>query len=200
MRKEFVLFIIVLFSIVSIGQGQNLIISDTVYKKGIYRTFEEFRFNKPSIDLDYKIVSKKSGYGLFGAEGSIPVYRLDVDKKVGKSIGKIFGFSDGRNIYINPSFPELSPQTDFSKIEFIREYCYFENIQITRISNGSHTTETKSLSKKLIDVVRVKGITLDKYTLRELIADDKDLLEEFNNESQKNKKLKEYVIRYANKS
>jgi hypothetical protein len=36
-----------------------------------------------------------------------------ISKKTGKSIGNVFGFCDGKNVYINDDSPRLSPSTEF---------------------------------------------------------------------------------------
>jgi hypothetical protein len=43
-----------LFGVTLITHGQRIITSDTIYKAGIYRTFQEFKYNNPSIGLNYK--------------------------------------------------------------------------------------------------------------------------------------------------
>jgi len=48
--KRIILFL-VLCSIFFTGSGQNLIINDTIYKDGIYWSFEEFKHNTPSLNL-----------------------------------------------------------------------------------------------------------------------------------------------------
>ena len=48
--------ITLIFSLLSICCfSQYPILTDSVKKAGIYRTFEEFRDNKPSIILDFKV-------------------------------------------------------------------------------------------------------------------------------------------------
>jgi hypothetical protein len=50
--------------------------------------------------------------------------------------------------------------------------------------------------KKLYTLTTGEVISLSKNKIQEIIADDKELSDKFNNESQKNKKFKEYIIKY----
>jgi len=74
--------------------------NDNLFNTGIYKNFKEFKENKPSIELNYQISTKMRGYGILNASGQIPFYRLNIEKEKGKTIGKVFGFCDGENIYI----------------------------------------------------------------------------------------------------
>jgi hypothetical protein len=191
-----ILFLVTLITMTTLVKSQNLIINDTVYKAGIYRTFEEFKYNNPSIDFNYGITTKNRGYGFLNAAGQVTYYRIMINKKLGKSIGNVFGFCDGKNVYINESLPRLSPKTGFMRIEYFGKYCYYEDRFCTTVYTGNGTTQSCELDEKLININTGEVIRLSKKTLRELIANDTKLLNEFNEQSQKNKKLKEFAIRY----
>lgn len=194
-----ILFLLTLIAMTTIIEGQPLIISDTTYKAGIYRTFKEFQNNNPSIDFSYVISTKNRGYRFLNESAQVTYSRIVIDKKSGKSIGKVFGFCDGKNVYINESLPRLGPKTEFSKIECFGNYCYFEDIIRKTIYAGTVVTSSCSLDEKIININTGEIIHLSKKTLRELIGDDSELPDEFDNESQKNKKLKEYFIKYMEK-
>jgi len=89
--KRIILFSLLVFIFLTVT-GQNLIINDSVYKDGIYRTFEEFKHNKPSIEFNYNVIVKSRGYGLSNLADQVPFYKIMINKKEGKSIGKVFGF------------------------------------------------------------------------------------------------------------
>lgn len=80
--------------------GQQTIIDDSVVlKRGIYQTFEEFKFNKPSIICDFKVDSFPVSYGMYSGKKLIS-YKLVLDKQVAKTIRNDYGFCDGKNVYI----------------------------------------------------------------------------------------------------
>jgi hypothetical protein len=180
-------------------KSQNLIINDSILKVGIYRDFNEFKYNNPSIKFDYQISTIEHGYGFLNSSGTVTFYRISIDKKAGKAIGNIFGFCDGKNVYINENLPRLGPKAGFSKIEYFGLYCYFESIFYQTAYNGTNSYTTSSLAENVINMSNGEVIRLTKKTLKELIANDEELLTEFNNESQKNKKLKDYIIKYLEK-
>ncbi len=214
-----------LFSILLTVNGQNLIINDSIFREGIYKTFEELKYNKPSMEFNYNVITKSHRYGLSNEKGQVPFYKIMINKKEGKSIGKIFGFCDGKTVYINDNSPRLGPDTEFSKIEYFSKYCYFKYVKIRktekqksraernmdnaknifisnnvgRIMNASTTVIEGRLVEKILNIESGKVISLSTKVLRELIANDKELLDEFNKESQRSQKLMQYLIRYLEK-
>jgi len=194
-----IIFFITLITAAYYTKSQNLIIDDTVYKPGIYRTFEEFKYNNPSIDLNYEVTPKDRGH----KEVRVTYYYIMIDKKMRKEIGRVFGFSDGNNVYVRHSLSKLGPKNGFARIEYFGNYCYFESIYCKHFYESNfitypHTYQCR-LFPRIIDIDSGEIIRLTTWTLRELIADDPELLNEFSNESQKNEKLKEYIIRYLEK-
>jgi len=193
--------------------AQKLIISDSIYKIGIYKDFQEFKYNNPSIEFNYKITTKNRRYGFLLLGGKVTFYKIVIDRKKGKSIGEVFGFCDGKNIYINPNYVLLKSRTCFSKIEYLGQYSYFEDISTKRTfraptymatpTGGSFVGGgggiTYHLRRNVIDLGSATVSILDKKFLRLFIANDNELLNEFNNESNKNKKIKEYFIKYFEK-
>ena len=178
------------------SQSQPSIINDTILKTGIYKNFQEFKTNSPSIEFNYDILTKDEPYGFLGLS-KVAVYRIDIEKKKAVDIGEVFGFCDGKHIYINDDDRMLNPKTNFRRIEYLGAYGYFEST-FHSISNytGQGITIMTYLDKKVIDTNTGRVSILDKSTLRTIIADDKELLNEFNNASWKNKKLKDYLIKY----
>jgi hypothetical protein len=173
--------------------------NDTWLKAGIYRNFEEFRYNNPSVEFNYQVSKKMRKYGDLRSSGRIPYYRLNIARETGKSIGKVFGFCDGTNVFINENNPDLGPKTEFVQIENLGRFCYFEDRKSTTIFIGTVPSTLYYIDRKIIDANTGEIVGLNKKTLQEIIADDDDLLEEFKNDPNKGKKLKEYLIKYLEK-
>lgn len=173
--------------------------NDTGLKAGIYRNFVEFKHNNPSLEFNYHVSKKMRGYEEFLSSGKIPYYRLNIDKKMGKTIGKVFGFCDGNNVFINENNPRLGPRTEFVQVENLGQYCYFEDRKSTTVFIGTVPTTNYYLDRKILDTDTGEIIGLNKKTLQEIIANDRDLLAEFKNDPKKGKKLKEYLIKYLEK-
>jgi len=86
------LFIAILVLSTSGVIAQVPILEATTYKKGIYKTFEEFQNNAPSLPLNYEFKTVQKSYGAFGAGGKVFFKRLIVKRKEGKAVGEVFGF------------------------------------------------------------------------------------------------------------
>jgi hypothetical protein len=165
-------------------------------KAGIYKDFEEFRQNDPSVEFNIQVSRKLRKYGDIRSRGRITYYRLDIDKAKGRSIGKVFGFSDGEHVYINERHPDLGPGTEFIRIEDLGRYCYFEDRKPTTIFIGTVPTTIYSLERKIMDASTGEIMTLSKKRLEKIITDNNELHAEFQHDPENSKKLKEYLIRY----
>lgn len=123
MKKITVLLCLVF--IVQYSRAQKLIIDNgVVLNRGIYKTYDEFKNNSPSIPLDFDIVSADTGV----------LYRLKIDKEKTDLFGVVWGFCDGKNSYINLDYNMsrkriFRPGSLFSKITYLGRYCYFRNYQ-----------------------------------------------------------------------
>lgn len=165
-------------------------------KAGIYKDFEEFRQNDPSLEFNFQVSRKLRKYGDIRSRGKITYYRLDIDKAKGRSIGRVFGFSDGEHVYINERHQDLGPGTDFIRIENLGRYCYFEDRKPTTIFIGTVPTTIYSLERKIMDAGTGEIMTLSKKRLEEIIKDNSELYTEFQHDPENSKKLKEYLKRY----
>jgi hypothetical protein len=114
-------FIFCSFFIMQFASSQKLIVEEGLdLKRGIYLTYDEFRYNSPSLPLEFEIIKIDTGI----------IYHLKTDKERIAPIGVIWGFCDGKNIYINRDFNMSNkrvfrPDSQFNKIIYIGRYCYF---------------------------------------------------------------------------
>lgn len=150
------------------------------------------KFNNPSIKLKYDIVEKSTKYG----KNEIRHYVLGIDRKdVDKKLN-VYGFSDGNDIFLKASGSKLRPSTQFLKLEVIGQYYYYEEIVYSTVSTGTTTIITPVLYKRIMDMNTGEIKVLNKKTLIGIIGDNENLLREFLDAHQKDKKLKEYLVRY----
>jgi hypothetical protein len=123
MKKITVLLCLVF--LVQLTWAQKLIIDNgVILNRGIYKTYDEFKNNSPSIPLDFGIVSADTGV----------LYRLKIDKEKTDLFGVVWGFCDGKNAYINLDYNMsrkriFRPDSEFSKITYLGRYCYFRTYQ-----------------------------------------------------------------------
>lgn len=197
-------FLLLIFSslLFTSSKKQNFIVDkDVVLKPGFYRNFEEFKNNSPSIEFNYSLTQTPKGYGFMNSAGEVMYYRVVIDKTKAKSIGKVFGFCTGKNVYLCMDEPILKPKTDFVKVNYLGRYCYFEQRGIDVVAGVGPTGYSSKtyLQMTALDINTGKFFTLYKNNVREILANDPDLLEDFKNEKKKNKALKDYLISYSEK-
>ena len=190
------LFILFLVTFYSSGQI-NINDQKDDLKKGIYRNFKEFKFNSPSIELNYQYAINTRGYGFLNSSGVVSYGRLIIEKTARKELGMVYGFCDGKNIYINieSSFGvDLKRNTSFNKVEYLGEYTYLEDV----ISNPSYNgSSTSSLSRKVIKLRNGYVSSLTKSSMRSILSNNTEMLKRFNGESNKKSVLKQYLIEYC---
>lgn len=139
--------------------------SSSNLKRGIYRTFEEFKNNNPSIELTHKIVQIQKNTGGIIEKQKTTFYHLHIDKDAAKKIGKVYGFSDGENMYINELNPKLKPKVLFMRVAFIGNYGVLEYKAFNTIDSlPSRNTviDMNTGSSKMVSKKKLINLTLTK--------------------------------------
>lgn len=114
----------------------------------------------------------------------------------GKDYEKKGAISDGENFYYRYS-EDFFLKKYYSKVEFIGDYMYFLTFSQSYDGyGGSNLSIQENIAKYVnYDGVNVKEF-LNKELLEKIIYDDNELLKKFQNDSKRNKKLKQYLIEY----
>lgn len=108
MKKLFFLWV----ALLPIGlMAQTKIYETKEWKKGIYKTYQEFINNAPSITAEF-IVEEKSTI-----RGGSP---FDFNMKDGSKVGKVFGFCDGKNVYLKGL-----RMGGYCKVDYVGRYSFF---------------------------------------------------------------------------
>ena len=163
----------------STGNTKGYIIYATAYNKGVYRTFEDFKYNRPSI-VDFSIIHNK------------PYVNNEKTGRLRKLKDRdAWGYSDGSKVYIKRArYQEMLGQGRYCyyvdkgwRLRFIMAPPFifptpYSHTVITNFNTGKSYVLTKKLLKTILD------------------TDDKELLKEFTAETGKNKKLLIYIDRY----
>ena len=182
--------LIILFISCSFFSGAQ---ESVMYKSGIYKTFEEFQSNSPSISLDYNIIDVPINLWVNGSKEIQNQYFLKIKKTDSKEIGKIFGFSDGHDFYIGHSRYSLY-QRAYYKIENIsKNIKYFESIK-----SGGRSGKLLAVQEQIIYMIDGKTYYLTDRVLKVFLKDEKELYKRFLKESCKECIRKKYLIEYAN--
>ena len=184
--------------------AQYPIISDVEKKPGIYREYKEFKNNNPSIKLDFQIVNEQVD---LSEVSSLKVYALDIPKDKSREIGNVFGFCDGKRIFIVSSEGNILPNDlhkfVFYKVEFLLKYAVYDALQnntefTMNGGNGAMQMGGMYQTKKTVFFNFETGeiTTLTKNKLKEILSDKPELLEKFKKQDNKNDYLKKYLIDY----
>lgn len=172
----------------SLINHDSYIINTTEYNKGIYKTFEDFKYNKPSIVSNYSFDGKH-------------LWWTDEQSTKQKKIKKreIWGFSDGKKIFVSwHKYDELLEKG---------RYCYFKE-KGTRVVYAVSVLPAMILpvplpykDELIINFNTGKTYLLSKKLMKTILTtDDAELLHEFMNEGQKKKKLFEYLVKYNDRN
>ncbi len=167
------------------SEKSNVLNGRRISQLRLFRNINDLLNNRPSDEISTFVNERKQGL-------DITYYRLEVSKKRGREIGRVFAFSDETGFYINPLKPKLHKRTNFFEADTIGDFIHFiEMASVTTLGNTYPYPE-----KKLLDIRSGKVKSLTRSLLRELIADDQQLLEMFNNEKGKSAKLASYLREY----
>lgn len=195
--KKPCLYILIIFivSLQTYGQEQR------VFKQGIYTSWEELINEVPKHKLPATIQYKKvRTYNILDEIHRIAV--LEVSKEKADKIGGVFAFSDGKELFINEKKPNLSQNPFFTVVEMhganFGIYNDLFSIGLNKkIGIGEFPMYCKISGTNIIDISN-KSITeiKNKKDLKKIIASDKELLEQFQSEDDKNEVIKLYIIQY----
>jgi len=190
------------------GMPQSIFTSNEI-KRGIYKDFNEFITNTPSLSFDNKIWIDEGEMDLLdnyerslfvykGSEVRLPIYRLKNRVNNSRLDTKDFwGYCDGTKFYIN-SYTHI-PRNYFVQLLLVGRYCYFLQIDPNSNSSPPSTTpiNTNGIAEYIVNVNNGKIFRLDRKLLKVILQDDTELLNELNADKEvKHKLLIEYIERY----
>ncbi len=188
---------ILLQAIPSISQSDSLtndILTTKKFRYGIYRTFNEFKSNSPSIISGFEILADSSFLA-----------RHKLKTKKGKIIKEVYGFSDGKNIFI--STKTYAQTNHFIPILALGKITYFEDKKGKANSSLAFSKEKNNALKNPGWVVYIPdgdglAYALSQETIYSILKqNDRELFTKFNKENSKDNfaTLMNYVIEFNKK-
>jgi hypothetical protein len=177
--KKRVLFLLLLIPTVLLGQEKIYNVKEP--KKGLYKTYDEFINNTPSITNEF-IVKEKST-----ARGGSP---WDFEIKDGTKVGKVYGFCDGTSIY----FKGLR-MGGYCKAEYIGPYSFF-NYETHGVGLAAMATPGHLVI--IDDSGEYQDGTVN-YVSKFLRSKAPELADEFDKLEKKKEKRQEYLIKLNEK-
>ena len=171
------------------AQTSPYLLSDTLgLKRGIYKNFEEFKYNKPSERAPFDIVEKSRTYNF----KSHTQYQLEfVNKKDEDRIilDDVWGFCDGYNIYINGQRHEFG-KNNFERLLYAGKYSPYTKF-IFAVSGS-----TNSIIQKVIDIETGNQFTLSENRMDKILSSDPELYKEYLADKESNKKFFDYLKKF----
>ena len=108
------LILIIFIAIPILLFGQDKIYNATELKKGLYKTYDEFINNTPSITNEFSVKNRST------VTGGSP---FDFEIKDGTKVGNVFGFCDGKDVY----FKGLR-NGGYCKADYVGRYSFFNYV------------------------------------------------------------------------
>ena len=201
MRLFIVFFFLIVFPF--IGNSQNLIIDDTnSFKKGIYRSFHEFKYNTPSVPLPdgYMIEEDSRKYSMGGMDtvssGKHINYHLILPDESLRN-DSIWGFCDGKNIYYNGDH-FYRPQSKFERISYLGRYCYFP-LWRPKEPTSLHTFLPNRVMRMGININNGMVFEIGYTYMKAILSKDPIIYAKYKQESNKDKSEKniQYLREYS---
>ena len=157
----------------------SYIVNAVVYNKGVYRTFGEFKHNRPSI-TDHYIIEK----------GTIWLTYDSGDKrKIKKS--EVWGYCTGDKIFVRTAM--------YNQILELGRYCYFRDQGKSQLY-GTHSNNMMfggSKERKIIDFNTGEIKRLTTTSMKQIFeTDDPELLTEFMAEPSNGKEFYKFLMKY----
>lgn len=188
------LSVILVLLTISTSYGQTPIYLSDTLRKGIYNNFQELKTNYPSIPLEHEVQEFEEVKDLLKLSKPAKSYKLNIDKSTGKEFGEVYGFCDGKHVYINPNEPKLRPNTPFSKLESLNALSYFESNDCSVDRNYGTNCERR---RRVLDLQTGEVTLLTLKNFMELISDDPGLKKQFKKEKKKKQVLDDYIWMYV---
>ncbi|HMG89827.1 MAG TPA: DUF6563 family protein [Chryseolinea sp.] len=208
---KFLLWSMLMLTLISVSaQDKPPILMATKPQKGIYRDFQEFLNNAPSIQSPFIILCKSGDDKIERGTADYRVMLLDTATKR-RDLKKFWGVYDGDAVYINEVV--YGGPLNFKRMHGMGRYCYFKG---SLVNNGS-TVAGAGVAVGLVGgalaaaIIEIDGdypyvlninngnvYLLDKETLKTILKKDEELLALYDEEERKSKKntLLSYIAEY----
>ncbi len=187
--------------------GQEDKTETSLAEVSIFTTLNDFNQKKSNSKDSFllKYEHKDFGYGWLKEKAKIRWCDFDVPKKTRrKKLSKIFAFFDGKDYYINPSYPfRLNIKEHFARLEGKGRFLYYVKynpLEYSLFATGTSGMKGHNVQEMIFDTKTNTKVELTKMSLRKVLKRDKELLEQFNKESKKGKKLKKYFLDYCERN
>lgn len=174
-------FLIGLFGFSNLFAQELIVDSGVVLKKGVYRTFEEFKYNNPSLPYNGVLYSAYKKHGFF-FNGKIKYYGIGYNLEGGVKSTKVFGFCDGEKIYVRKN-QFLFSLNNFVELQNFGRYSYYEKVKLNLfyiiITGFPSIPIVRTKVEYVIDINDGVSYKVKKSNLKELFSGDTNIVADF---------------------
>ncbi|MBW8686101.1 hypothetical protein [Chitinophaga rhizophila] len=179
----------------SSAQVGNTVYDTRQYKKGVYKTFKEFRSNNPSITGSLVVKNKTAAAQVYLLASPNELRIIDSTGQEQK-VKKYWGYSDGTAIYIKDN--------GLNKLEEIGYYCIYKvnaitSVPVNRATGGMvfENTPPPAADKRVLNLATGDVYDLTMFNLRRyILPQDTTLLREFMEDKQNKTRLVYYIQKF----
>ena len=181
--KYFLTLIAIAYSAIAFTQTDtSKIYNARTLKKGFYKTYDDYINNSPAFNYDFTVdynYLSKSDSTIISADYTIVSDSLRT--------GKVWGFCDGKNIFIRKSSGLLNGK--FWRIEYIGKLPYYNYSEkhyggygpgLFRLATAAAELATPRQYDIMLRDENDKNYIISKRIMRKLLIEHKELLDEFN--------------------
>jgi hypothetical protein len=165
----------------------DYILNAPSFQKGVYKTFDEFKYNRPSITDHYSI----------GKKAILVLDSMGKNRKLKRN--ETWGYSDGSRIFVK--------WRKFNEVVERGRYCYFKETgtRMTYVVSGIPLmiipVPTPYKDEVIVNFNTGRSYRLTKKLMKEILkADDPELLDLFTKERGKGRKLFDYIVKYNDRN
>ncbi|WP_343667337.1 hypothetical protein [Chitinophaga sp.] len=195
MKKIFIFLLVLGATHTAFAQIGHTIYDTHNYKKGIYKSFEEFRNNEPSETGNIVIKGKTTAAQVYLMSAPTELIAIDSTGKEHK-IKKYWGYCDGTNLYVRDN--------GLQKIEEVGYYCLYQVRAISSATPNRATdgmvfsnTPPAAVNKKVINLVTGNFYDLTLYNMKKFILpQDTALTREFYQDPKNKERLVYYIQKF----
>lgn len=175
--------------------ARDFILLASTFRPGVYRSFQEFQLNSPSMRGNIVIRQRSATAQIYLLASRNELFLID-DDGTEQKIKDAWGYSDGKDIYVRDN--------GWNKIQLVGAWCLYEirGVGATPGYYNPNDTQIRPVAssykkQRVLNVYSGQQYDLTVFYMRKyILADDPALLEEFKADKQRQEHLEYYIQRY----
>jgi hypothetical protein len=192
MKSIPVLCAIICFNFSMRAQELPEILKTLEYKRGIYKNYEEFLKNEPTITGEFDIITKDDNKAIQEGKETYLLAMAD-SSHTREYLKHVWGFSNGKKIFVNEI--NYGEKYGFKALKAISRYCYYLGTDTKKLGLGVNVQSMPigpiasipmAITKPyILNINNGKFFLLNRDIVRAILSKDKDLLNAYESEGGK---------------